>query len=76
MIFRSGIIDSYFLEEDEIVLVDYKTDRVQRGEEPLLIARYRSQLKDYARALQKMRKKKVKECLIYSFALDKAIQVR
>ena len=71
-----GIIDSYFLEEDEIVLVDYKTDRVQRGEEPLLIARYRSQLKDYARALQKMRKKKVKECLIYSFALDKAIQVR
>lgn len=71
-----GIIDSYFLEEDEIVLVDYKTDRVQEGEEPLLIARYRSQLKDYARALQRMRKKKVKECLIYSFALDKAIQVR
>ena len=71
-----GIIDSYFLEEDEIVLVDYKTDRIQKGEESILIARYRSQIKDYARALQKMRKKKVKECLIYSFALNKEIQIR
>ena len=71
-----GIIDSYFLEEDEIVLVDYKTDRIQKGEESILIARYRSQIKDYARALQKMRKKKVKECLIYSFALHKEIQIR
>ncbi len=26
-----GIIDAYFLEGDEIVLVDYKTDRVRRG---------------------------------------------
>ena len=28
-----GIIDAYFIEDEEIVLVDYKTDFVRRGEE-------------------------------------------
>ncbi len=36
-----GIIDAYFIEGDEIVLVDYKTDRIGQGEEQKLIERYR-----------------------------------
>ena len=28
-----GIIDAYFIEDEEIVLVDYKTDFVRRGDE-------------------------------------------
>ncbi|MFR5151961.1 MAG: hypothetical protein ACLTER_22840 [Ruminococcus sp.] len=43
-----GIIDAYFLEGDEIVLVDYKTDRVRRGEEQKLVDLYHTQLEDYA----------------------------
>ena len=68
-----GIIDAYFLEEDEIILVDYKTDRVRRSEEQVLIDRYHTQLEDYAQALQRMTGRKVKEKYIYSFTLKKAI---
>ena len=68
-----GIIDAYFLEEDEIILVDYKTDRVRRNEEQMLIDRYHTQLEDYAQALQRMTGRKVKEKYIYSFTLKKAI---
>ena len=41
-------------EGDEIVLVDYKTDRVKRGQEQKLIDLYHVQLEDYARALERM----------------------
>lgn len=53
-----GIIDAYFLEDEDIVLVDYKTDRIVRGEENKLIERYKTQLEDYASALERMLHKK------------------
>lgn len=68
-----GIIDAYFIEDEEIVLVDYKTDFVRRGEEQKLIERYHVQLEDYAEALERMTGRKVKERYIYSFALGKEI---
>ena len=68
-----GIIDAYFMEDEEIVLVDYKTDYVRRGEEKKLIERYHTQLEDYAQALERMTGRKVKERYIYSFTLKKAI---
>ena len=68
-----GIIDAYFMEEEEIVLVDYKTDRVRRGQEQKLIDLYHVQLEDYARALERMTGKRVKEKIIYSFTLHKEI---
>ena len=43
-----GIIDAYFEEDGELVLVDYKTDRILPGEEKILEERYRTQLDDYA----------------------------
>ena len=70
-----GIIDAYFIEDEEIVLVDYKTDRVRKGEEQHLIDLYHTQLEDYAQALERMLQKKVKETYIYSFALGKMIPV-
>lgn len=71
-----GIIDAYFYEDDEIVLVDYKTDRVSRtdgGEE--LVKRYRVQLEQYAQALEQLTGKRVKEKIIYSFTLNQEISV-
>ena len=68
-----GIIDAYFIEDNRIVLVDYKTDRVGRGQEQKLISLYRVQLEDYAQALERMTGMKVKEKVIYSFALRKGI---
>ena len=66
-----GIIDAFFYEGDEIVLVDYKTDRVETAEE--LIARYKVQLDSYEEALTRVTGKRVREKLIWSFALGEAI---
>ena len=70
-----GIIDAFFIEQDEIILVDYKTDRVYRGGEQRLIDLYRTQLEDYKAALERMLRKKVKETYIYSFTLRKTIRL-
>lgn len=67
LVLIQGIIDAYFIEEDEIVLVDYKTDRVNSADE--LIHKYKEQLAYYQRALEQMTGKKVKEKIIYSVSL-------
>lgn len=71
-----GIIDAYFIENQEIVLVDYKTDRVSEGDEKKLTELYHTQLEDYAQALERLTGKKVKETYIYSFALGKEIRLQ
>lgn len=72
-----GIIDLYFEEDGELVLVDYKTDRVMKGEagEKELVKRYAIQLDYYAKALTQLTGKNVKEKIIYSFALGKGLSV-
>lgn len=72
-----GIIDLYFEEDGELVIVDYKTDRVMKGEagEKELVKRYAIQLDYYAKALAQLTGKKVKEKIIYSFALGKGLSV-
>ena len=69
-----GIIDAYFYEEGEIVLVDYKTDYVPPAGERLLVQKYAAQLKYYARALEQMTGMCVKEQYIYSFWLQKELR--
>ena len=68
-----GIIDVYFEEEDGLVVLDYKTDRV--SDEKELVDKYHAQLDYYAKALEQLTEKKVKEKLIYSFALGKEIRL-
>ena len=71
-----GIIDVFWIEDDGITVLDYKTDRVDTAQE--LIDRYATQLKPYADALERVfaaRKMKVKEILIYSFRLEKLISI-
>ncbi len=75
-----GIIDVFFEEEDGYVVLDYKTDAVERAEE--LISRYQVQLRYYAQALEQMSGygavgggKPVKEQIIYSFKLAEEIRL-
>lgn len=63
-----GIIDVYFEEEDGLVLLDYKTDRIKEGTE--LIQKYHTQLELYEKALVRATGKQVKERWIYSFHLE------
>ncbi|MCD7825745.1 MAG: helicase-exonuclease AddAB subunit AddA [Clostridiaceae bacterium] len=73
MIVVQGIIDAYFTEGDHIVLVDYKTDAVKRGQGSRLAEKYRAQLDYYARALKRLTGREVSEKVIYSFALGEEI---
>ncbi len=68
-----GMADLVFEEEDGIVLLDYKTDRVLNAEE--LSEKYRFQLDCYSRAVKEILRKGIKTRFIYSFYLGKAIEV-
>ena len=68
-----GVIDVFFYENEEIVLADYKTDKVSTKEE--LIARYKNQLDYYQQALEQITGKRVKERYLYSFSLQEEIYV-
>ncbi len=73
MIVVQGAVDLLFFEENEIVIVDFKTDRNLSESE--LKEAYSMQLAIYAKAIEKLYNKKVKELLIYSFALGKDIKI-
>lgn len=71
LVLVQGIIDAYFEEDDELVLMDYKTDRVRNADE--LVEKYQVQLAYYQRALEQITGKQVKEKKIYSFYLGEEI---
>ena len=68
-----GIVDCYFEEAGELVVVDYKTDRVKTALE--LKERYQVQLDSYAQALEKLTGKRVKEKLIWAARLAEIVEV-
>lgn len=70
-LFLQGIIDTVFVEDDQWVLVDYKTDRVKSGDE--LISRYKIQMDLYKEALERLTNMPVKASYIYSFRLHEAV---
>lgn len=70
-LFLQGIIDTAFVEDDQWVLVDYKTDRVKSGDD--LIRRYKIQMDLYKEALETLTNMSVKASYIYSFRLHEAV---
>ena len=70
-----GIIDLYFINQaGEVVLVDYKTDYVEKGKEYSLVEKYKKQLEIYKNALEQALGRKVDRCYIYSVYLEKLIE--
>ena len=71
-----GIIDLYYIDKDDnLNLVDYKTDYVEKGKEEDLVNKYRKQLKLYKDALENSYNKKVNNIYIYSVFLNKEINI-
>ena len=68
-----GIIDAYFEEDGEIVIVDYKTDFVNEENKNEVINRYTKQLEIYSKALNQLTGKNIKEVYIYLFGLEEEI---
>ena len=71
-----GIIDLYYItNNDKLVLVDYKTDYVEQGNEQNLKDKYNIQLEIYKNALEQSLQRKVDKTYIYSTWLNKEIEI-
>lgn len=66
-----GIIDYYFEENGEMVIIDYKTNANTHD----IKDRYREQMRLYKEALENATGKKVKEVWLYAFSKDEAIDM-
>ncbi len=76
-----GVIDGFFLEGEDVILFDYKTDRLPAGTTEkeaasLFSERYAWQLSCYAAALRRIYGRPVADALIYSTALGRAFSLR
>jgi ATP-dependent helicase/nuclease subunit A len=69
-ILLQGVVDCYFEEDGEIVVVDFKTDRVTEKNVDKIAQQYSQQLNTYADALHHITGKHVKERIIYFFSID------
>ncbi|MBC8015155.1 MAG: PD-(D/E)XK nuclease family protein, partial [Sporomusaceae bacterium] len=72
-VFIQGVIDALFVEDDGLVLLDYKTDWVKESAE--LAERYAVQLNLYAEAVERIYKQPVKEKYLYVFSTKEAVRL-
>lgn len=71
-----GVIDAFFKEGQELVIVDYKTDHVDISSfEETLKGRYTEQMRYYRSALEQITGLKVREIILYSVSLGKEISI-
>lgn len=75
VILIQGIIDCYFLEGEEAVIIDYKTDEVSRGGIEALKEEYSPQILSYKEAVEKITGRNVKECFLYLFDIGEAVKI-
>lgn len=74
IVLTQGIIDCFVDEGDGVVLLDYKTDQVDKERLEQVSSHYRGQLNLYARAVEDIYGQKVKEKYLYLFYLDIAVR--
>lgn len=68
-----GIADCIFEHDGKLVIVDYKTDRVETPEE--LVSRYKHQMEVYCEALSECLGMAVEKTVLYSFSLGREVEV-
>ena len=71
-----GVVDCALLEEDGIIVLDYKTDRATEDTVDEIVSRYRSQVTAYADAMKRIYEKPVKGVYLYLFRLDRFVEVK
>lgn len=70
-----GVIDLYFIEDGQGVLVDYKTDRLQPFNRQERIESYRIQLEQYRKAIEEIKGLKVKEAYLYFLSSGEVVEI-
>lgn len=72
-----GVIDLYYVNRNnELILVDYKTDYIEKNKKYELVNKYKKQLELYQEALEQSFNKKVSKKYIYSTCLGQAIEIQ
>ncbi len=74
-ILLQGVVDCYFEEDNKIILIDYKTDFVHKGNVQELKDKYSMQISYYAKALELLTGLSVDERYIYLFATGELVEV-
>ncbi|MDF2986291.1 MAG: recombination helicase AddA [Eubacterium sp.] len=75
-ILLQGVIDCYFEEGENIILLDYKTDYIADGDINHIKERYRLQISYYSRALETLTGQKVTERHIYLFSTGQLVEMK
>ncbi|MCX7615332.1 MAG: PD-(D/E)XK nuclease family protein, partial [Clostridiales bacterium] len=70
-----GVIDCMFEEDGELVVLDFKTDRLKNRDVLTIAERYQKQIEAYAYAMHRITGKRVKETVLWFFDRDAAISV-
>lgn len=70
-----GVVDCFIVEKGEITVIDYKTDRISPEEMPARAVHYSSQLRAYARALERICTMPVTGCLLYFLSIGQCCPV-
>ena len=72
-----GVIDCFFEEEGQWVIVDYKTDYVDSPERVNeLVKLYQKQMNLYSEALEQITGKPVRERILYFLSINQAIKIQ
>lgn len=71
-----GVIDCFFIENDgNVVLMDYKTDKITNGNTSEAEERYALQLELYSKAIEKVAGLNVNERYLYLFDINHAVKI-
>ncbi len=70
-----GVVDCFFEEDGELVVVDFKTDHVSCAQLDERAEHYRPQLEAYSMALTRVMGKKVKEKVLYFFSAGEEVRL-
>ena len=74
-ILLQGIVDCFFEEDGELVIIDFKTDQATRETLAEKISDYTPQLAAYSDALERITGKNVQERVIYFFSMDEEARI-
>lgn len=70
-----GVVDAFFIEDDGVVLIDYKTDDIKKEHLGVLVKRYQLQIDLYKRAIEKAYQKPIKESYLYVVKHDEFVKM-
>ena len=74
-ILLQGVVDCAMVDDDGIIILDFKTDYVTEDTLDERVSYYRPQIMAYASAMERIYKRPVKEAMLYFFRLNRFVRI-